>query len=177
MRTRTPLRVAVHVCAATRSGVIATAFVAARVAAATGAKLETYPAPAADLPTGPFTVAVAQGAAPAQGSFVYITQQGGRAQSWTTFSFEGGVATVAVTPSKNWTTCVLRPLSLGLTPRRRGGKGHRRARRWALEVLRAERGFRRHQSGQLAVLSDACIHDCVVVCLQSVCVARIAALR
>ena len=121
MRTRTPLRVAVHVCAATRSGVIATAFVAARVAAATGAKLETYPAPAADLPTGPFTVAVAQGAAPAQGSFVYITQQGGRAQSWTTFSFEGGAATVAVTPSKNWTTCVLRPLSLGLTPRWRGG--------------------------------------------------------
>jgi hypothetical protein len=83
-------------------------------------KLETYPAPAPNFPTGPFTVAVAQGTAVPQDSFVYITQQGGRAQSWTTFSFEGGAATVAVTPAKNWSTCVLRPLSLGLSAQRRG---------------------------------------------------------
>ena len=96
---------------------------AAAVVAAAGAKLEVYPAPTPDFSTGPFTVAVSQQvgtARPPADSFVYITQQGGRAQSWTTFSFEGGAATVAVTPAKNWTTCVLRPLSLGLTAQRRG---------------------------------------------------------
>eukprot|EP01043_Picozoa_sp_COSAG02_P082289 COSAG02_NODE_20552_length_826_cov_0.852820_1_plen_140_part_10 len=89
--------------------------------------LEVYPAPAPGFPKGPFTVTVSQQAAGESSagprdSFVYMTQQGGRSQSFTTFSFEGGAVTVAVTPTaKNWTSCVLRPVSLGLTAQRGPG--------------------------------------------------------
>ena len=106
-------------------GLVAAAVVVAAAAdpaadPAADATLETYPAPTPTFPKGPFGVAVSQGAAAPRDSFVYVTQQGGRAQSWTTFSFEGGAATVAVTPAKNWTTVALRPLSLGLRAQRRG---------------------------------------------------------
>ena len=87
-------------------GLVAAAVVAAAAAdpaadPAADATLETYPAPTPTFPAGPFGVAVSplQGEAAARDSFVYVTQQGGRAQSWTTFSFEGGAATVAVTPA------------------------------------------------------------------------------
>jgi hypothetical protein len=94
----------------------------AQPATTTTPVLEVYPAPTPTFPMGPFTVTVSQQGGVSttpQKSFVYITQQGGRAQSFTTFSFEGGAVAVAVTPTaKNWTSCVLRPLSLGLTARR-----------------------------------------------------------
>ena len=99
--------------------------VIAHSTAVAGAQLETYPAPTANFPSGPFTVSVSQsegtkGEAAAQDSFVYVTKQGGLSQSWTTFSYAGATATVAVTPAMNWSTWVLRPLSLGLVARRQG---------------------------------------------------------